>query len=161
PVFAQQPKSTPQFSDDQLRSLFQQIGARAARLQPMVEGINAAEWVSKGAPDAYAAQQKSMLEQLTAVQADMSVLTQHPDQITDTMKALFRVQAVHRLLGTLLIGVRRYQNPSVADLIDSVAAEDQSDLDRVEQHLIELSTQREQELQVMDSEAQRCRGILL
>jgi hypothetical protein len=165
PVLAQQPRSSsgqpPRFSEDQIRILFQQIGARAARLQPMIEGIHAGEWVSKGAPDAYVSQQKSMLEQLTAVQTDMSVLAQHPDQMTDTMKALFRVQSVHRLLGTLLGGVRRYQNPAVADLIDSVAAEDQSDLDRVEVYLIDLAGQKEQELQAMDSEAQRCRGILL
>jgi hypothetical protein len=161
PVFAQQPKFTPNFTEDQLKSLFQQIGSRAARLQPMVEGIHAAEWVIKGAPDAYVAQQKSTLEQLAAVQADMSALAQHPEQMTDTMKALFRVQALHRLLGTLLGGVRRYQNPAVADLIDSVAAEDQSDLDRVEQHLVDLATLTEQQLQVMDAEAQRCRGILL
>ena len=157
PAFSQQ----NQFSDEQLKTLFQQIATRATRLQPMVEGIRAEDWVAKGAPEAYVAQNKSMLEQLAAVQAEMSALAQRPDQMTDTMRALFRVQAFHRLLATLLGGVRRYQNPAVADLIESVAAEDQSDLDRVEQHLIELAARKEGELQVMDGEAQRCRGILL
>lgn len=151
----------PQFSDDQLKMLFQQIGTRAARLQPMIEGIHAEEWVAKGAPDAYVSQNKSAREQLSAVQADMAALAQHPDQMAGTMKALFRVQAFHRLVATLMGGVRRYQNPAVADLIESVAAEDQADLDRVEQYLIELAAQKEHELQVMDGEAQRCRGILI
>jgi uncharacterized protein HemY len=57
--------------------------------------------------------------------------------------------------------VRRYQNPAVAELIEAVAAEDQADLDRVEQFLIELATQKEDQLKVMDAEAQRCRGMLL
>jgi hypothetical protein len=91
----------------------------------------------------------------------MAALAQKPDQMSETMRALFREQAFHRLLATLMGGVRRYQNPAVADLIESVAAQDQSDLDRVEQYLIELAAQKEHELQVMDSEAQRCRGILL
>jgi hypothetical protein len=162
PAFAQQPQfSPPQFSEDELKMLFQQIGGRAARLQPMLEGIHAQEWVAKGAPDAYVSQNKSALEQLAAVQREMAALAQKPDQMAETMRALFRVQAFHRLLATLMGGVRRYQNPAVADLIESVAAQDQSDLDRVEQYLIELAAQKEHELQVMDSEAQRCRGILL
>src|SRR5437879_4825633 len=151
----------PQFSEDQLKTLFQQIGVRAARLEPMLDGVHAQDWLAKGAPDTYVAQSKSVREQLTAVQADMSALAQKPDQMAGTMKALFRVQGVHRLLATLLGGVRRYQNPAVADLIESVAAEDQSDLDRVEQYLIELGSQKEHELQVAEAEAQRCRGILL
>ena len=157
PAFPQQPK----FTEDQLKMLFQQIATRATRLQPMIDGVRAGDWVAKGAPDAYVEQNKSLKEQLGAVQSDMSALAQKPDQMAGTMRALFRVQAFHRLLATLLGGVRRYQNPAVADLIESVAAEDQSDLDRVEQYLIELAAQKEQELQVMDAEAQRCRGILI
>src|SRR5256885_2085020 len=94
PAFGQQ----PQFSEDQLKTLFQQIGGRAARLQPMIDGIHADQWVVKGAPEAYVAQNKSAREQLGAVQTDMAALAQHPDQMADTMKALFRVQAFHRLL---------------------------------------------------------------
>ena len=157
PAFAQQ----PQFSEDELKMLFEQIGGRAARLQPMLDGIHAQEWVARGAPDVYVSQNKSAREQLAAVQQDMAALGQKPDQMAETMRALFRVQAFHRLLATLMGGVRRYQNPAIADLIESVAAQDQSDLDRVEQYLIELAAQKEHELQVMDSEAQRCRGILL
>ena len=151
----------PQFSEDQLKTLFGQISARAARLQPLLDGVHAQEWLAKGAPDAYLVQDQSIRVQLTAVQADMAALAQRPDQMADTMRALFRLQAFHRLLATLMGGVRRYQNPAVADLIESVAAEDRADLDRVEQHLIELAAQKESQLQVMDDEAQRCRGMLL
>ena len=158
PVFGQQP---PQFSEDQLKTLFGQISTRAARLQPLLEGVHAQDWLAKGAPEAYVAQDQSIRVQLTAVQADMAALVQRPDQMADTMRALFRVQAFHRLLTTLMGGVRRYQNPAVADLIESVAAENQADLDRVEQYLIDLAAQKESQLQVMDGEAQRCRGMLL
>lgn len=149
------------FSNDQLKALFGQMAARAERLQPMLEGVRALEWVQKGAPEAYVSQSTSAREQLSAVRTEMSALAQRPDQMAETMKALFRVNAFHRLLATLMGGVRRYQNPAVADLIESVAAEDRSDLDKVEQYLIELAAQKEKELQVMDAEAQRCRGMLI
>ena len=66
----------------------------------------------------------------------------------------------HRSLDTLLGGLRKYQNPALADLIQSVAAEDQEDLGKLQDYLLELANQKEQEYLVVDHEAQRCRAIL-
>jgi uncharacterized protein HemY len=56
--------------------------------------------------------------------------------------------------------VRRYQNPALADLIEAVAAEDQGDIDRMQQYLVELAAEKERQLDVVNTEAQRCRGLL-
>ena len=74
------------------------------------------------------------------------------------MKALFRVQATHGVLDSLLGGVRKYQNPALADLIESVAAEANSDIDRFEQHVLDMTEEKEQQFTVVDREAQRCRA---
>lgn len=146
--------------DPRIVAIFTGIAQRAARLEPMVEQLRPKDWVAKGAPDTYVAQWNSALEQLKAIQTDMSALAQHPDEMTEGMRALFRVQATHRALDSLMGGLRRYQNPPLADLIESVAAEDQSDIDRLEQHVLQLATEKDQEYAVVDSEAQRCRAIL-
>ena len=57
-------------------------------------------------------------------------------------------------------GLRKYQNPALADLIESVAAEDRASEDRLKQYLLELASEKEQQIDVMDQEAQRCRAIL-
>jgi hypothetical protein len=90
----------------------------------------------------------------------MQALAQHPDGLSDGLKALFRVEAVHQLLSSLMGGLRRYQNPALADLIESVAAEDRADLDNMQQYLLQLASDKEEQFAVVDKEAQRCRATL-
>ncbi|HWE53069.1 MAG TPA: hypothetical protein VG273_24975 [Bryobacteraceae bacterium] len=145
----------------QILDIFNGMSRHAARVEPMLRQLKPAEWVAKGAPDAYVAQLNSALIEVEGIQTDMSALIQHPDRMSDAMKALFRVEAAHRLLGSLMGGVRRYQNPALAELIESVDAEDHGDVERLQQYLLELAGAKEQQFEVVDREAQRCRGMLL
>jgi hypothetical protein len=106
-----------------------------------------------------------MREQFRAVQSDMSALAQGirnqtPERLTESMKALFRMQSAQVVLGSLMGGVRKYQNPALGDVIESVAAEATGDIDRLEKHLVELADEKEQQYTVVDHEAQRCRATL-
>jgi hypothetical protein len=154
-AFAQQ--STP---DPQVVATFNGISAHAARIEPMLQQLKPNDWVAKGAPDTYVTQFNSAIEQIHAIQSDMASLAQHPEQMTECMKALFRVQSSHRTLMSLMEGLRRWQNPALAELIESVAAEDQTDLDHLEQYVLQLANEKDQQYAVVDSEAQRCRATL-
>lgn len=157
-VFAQQPPVAP--PDPDIVAIFNGIAQHAAKIEPMLEQLHPNDWVAKGAPDTYVAQWNTTIEQLHAIQSDMSALAQHPDQMTECMKALFRVQASHQALDSLMGGLRRYQNPALAELIESVAAEDQSQLDRLEQYVLQLAGEKDRQYAVVDREAQRCRATL-
>jgi len=146
--------------DPQVVAIFSAISQHASRIEPMLQQIKPNDWVAKGAPDTYVAQWNSAMEQLKAIQSDMSALAQHPEQMTECMKALFRVQASHQVLNSLMDGLRKYQNPALAELIESVSAEDQANIDRLEQYVLQLSTEKDQQYAVVDSEAQRCRATL-
>jgi hypothetical protein len=150
-------QSTP---DPQIVAAFNGISAHAARMEPMLQQLKPDDWVAKGAPDTYVTQFNSAIEQMHAIQSEMSALAQHPEQMTECMKALFRVQSSHRALISLMEGLRRWQNPALAELIESVAAEDRTDLDLVEQYVLQLATEKDQQYAVVDSEAQRCRATL-
>jgi len=153
-VPAQQPFEAP------IIATFQRISQHAGRLAPMLAQVRSEEWVAKGAPDTYVAQLASTRRQLDAIVADMSSLSARPEQMQECMKGLFRIQAFHRSLDSLMGGLRKYQNPALADLIQSVAAEDQSDLDQIQTWVLDLANEKEQEYKVVDREAQRCRAIL-
>jgi hypothetical protein len=160
-AFCQQQSANPQsMSDEDVAAIFSRISARAARLAPMLDQLHPNDWIAKGAPDTYLMQWNSIRQQFTAIESDMADLTQHPDRLTDSMQALFRVQATNLALGSLMGGVRRYQNPALADLIESVAAESGADIDHFEQHLVEMATEKDQQFTLVDREAQRCRANL-
>jgi hypothetical protein len=147
-------------SDEEVAAIFSRISERAARIEPMLDQLHPNDWIAKGAPDTYLAQWNSVRQQFTAIESDMSDLTQHPDRLTDSMSALFRVQATHLALGSLMGGVRKYQNPALADLIESVAAEAGGDIDRFEKHILEMAAEKERQFTLVDREAQRCRATL-
>jgi ABC-type transport system involved in cytochrome bd biosynthesis fused ATPase/permease subunit len=157
----QQPAPPPGFmGDPQIITVFNRIAQQTARLMPMLAEVHARDWVAKGASETYIAQLQSAQTQVQAVQTDMAALAQHPDNMQDCMKGLFRVQALHGSLESLMGGLRRYQNSPLADLIESVAAEDQSDLEKLQSYILELANQKEQEFLVVDHEAQRCRATI-
>jgi hypothetical protein len=147
-------------TDPQILTVFSGISQHAAQLEPMLGQVRPNDWIVKGASDTYAAQLTSSLQGIAAIQIDMAALAQHPDRMSDCLKALFRVYAVHQVLDSLMGGLRKYQNPALADLIESVAAEDRADIDRLQQYILETEGDKEEQLTVMDKEAQRCRAIL-
>jgi hypothetical protein len=147
-------------SDDEISMTFTQIAQRAARLQPMLDQLHPSDWVAKGAADTYVAQWNSLVEQFRNVEVDMGSLAQHPGHLAETMKALFRLQSTHAVLDSLMGGTRKYQNPALADVIESVASENTGDVDRVERYLVQIALDKEEQLSVVDHEAQRCRATL-
>jgi len=146
--------------DPQVLEAFKDIAQHSARLVPMLDQIRVNEWISQGAPDTYAVQLESARQQIRAIGAEMAALADHPDHMQECMRGLFRVQAFHLSLDSLLGGLRKYQNPPLADLIQSVAAEDQSDIEKLQTYTLQLADEKEQEYQVVDHEAQRCRALL-
>jgi hypothetical protein len=61
------------------------------------------------------------------------------------------------VLTSLIDGVRKYQNPALADLLRSVLSENNASRQQLRQYLMDLASIKEQEFKVMDEEAQRCR----
>ncbi len=76
------------------------------------------------------------------------------------MRALFRVHRFDSDLNALLIAVRRYQNPALADLIESVSVTDQAGVEKLQQYVLDLADANEKQLGIEDEEAQRCRANL-
>jgi hypothetical protein len=145
---------------EQVTAIAGEISQRSEHLKPMLDQVHTADWVAKGAPEAYVAQWRSLTEQNQAIETDMATIEQHPEGMSDIMKALFRVHRFDSDLDGLLKAVGRYQNPALADLIQSVAIGDQNGVGKLQQYVLDLATEKERLLDVEDKEAQRCRSEL-
>ena len=64
------------------------------------------------------------------------------------------------MLGSLGEGVRRYQNARDAGELATLAAQAGAGRDRLQRYLVNLAAAKERDLQIMDVEAQRCRGLM-
>lgn len=132
----------------------------ANRLQPVLGELNPEAWKENGAPAAYVQQWQNTRKAVGYLQTSAERLARDPNRLTLAMDTYFRLQGMEQLLNSLAAGVRRYQNPAVADLLMGIANENSANRDFLEQYMKDLAAAHESELHVMDTEAQRCRSIL-
>jgi hypothetical protein len=93
--------------------------------------------------------------------AAAQTLRKQPEKLTLALETLFRLQAVESQVNSLVEAVRRYQNPAVGDLLVSVVSANSTNRDQLRQYVTDLAQTKEQEFQIVDGEAQRCRGMLM
>jgi hypothetical protein len=136
------------------------LSAQAARLKPILDQLTPKEWVAKGAPDAYIAQWKGAEDELGFLSDSAKALEKQPERLTLALDTYFRLQSLELRLHSLVEGVRNYQNPAVGDLLIGVAAENSANRDKLRQYITDLASAKEQEFEIADKEAQRCRGTL-
>jgi len=146
--------------DWDIAQVLQKIAAHSRNLAPFLEKIDAASWIEKGASETYAAQLDSSRQQVRAVADSANALTRNPQKLSASLELLFRIQAVESMLTSLQEGVRKYQSPADAQTLARLVAENGANRDRLQHYIVNLAAEREQDLQVMDREAQRCRAML-
>jgi hypothetical protein len=162
-ALAQAPPAADQgvASEWDARKLIDALGAQVQHLQPIIDQVQPAGWLSKGASDTYVAQWSSAQAQLKYLISSSDAFSRQPERLPLGLDIYFRMQSVESTLASLTEGVRKYQNPALASLMQSVIAENSTNRDRLRQYLQDLATQKEEEFQVADREAQRCRAALL
>jgi hypothetical protein len=143
------------------RKLIDALGLQALHLKPLIDQVQPAAWVSKGASETYVAQWNTAQAQLKYLISSSDAFSRQPERLPLGLDTYFRMQAVESTLASLTEGVRKYQNPALASIMQQVIAENSTNRDRLRQYLQDLATQKEQEFQVADREAQRCRAALL
>lgn len=162
-VCAQSPSTPPPAGLEtkwQIAPVLQEIAANAAALQPVFDKIDVQAWVEKGASDTYVAQLQSGREQARALMVEANELAASPERLAVSLQVLFRIQGLESMLASLGEGVRRYQGASDAQALASAVGRNGAARDRLQLYVVNLAAEREQELAVMDREAQRCRGTL-
>ena len=148
-------------SEWDLRKLLDSLNLEAQHLKPIIDQVKPESWVSKGAPSAYVAQWTSAQAELRYLLSSSEALSRQPEKLTFALDTYFRMQALESTVGSVVEGVRKYQNPALANLMQSVLGENSANRDRLRQYVQDLAAQKEQELQVADREAQRCRDKLM
>jgi len=147
-------------SEWDIRTMLASLDARARQLAPVLDQLKPAEWVRSGAPQAYVGQWTTAKNELSYLLGATGTLAKDPEKLPAALDTLFRMQALDSTLGSVIEGTRKYQNPAIADLVQAIANENDQNRDRLKQYVLDLASEKEHELQVMDAEAQRCRASI-
>lgn len=163
-LFAQAPaadQASGLETDWDIRPVLTEISAHAGRLLPALDKIDVHAWVGRGASDTYAAQLESSKAQARALVAGAKALAANPERLSAALELYFRIQGLDSMLNSLEQGIRKYQSPADAEALASLQAENGANRERFQRYIVNLAAEREQDLTVMDREAQRCRGMMI
>jgi hypothetical protein len=139
----------------------QEIGANAARLGPELDKVDANAWIAKGASETYVEQLDSCKQQARALADGAKALARNPEKLSASLELFFRMEGLGTMLGSLQEGIRKYQGAKTAQTLAEVYAEGGANRERFRSYIVNLAAEREQQFDVMDREAQRCRGTLM
>jgi hypothetical protein len=148
-------------SEWDVRKLLDSLDLEAQHLKPVVDQVKPESWAAKGASTTYVTQWKAAEAELRYFLSSSEALSRQPEKLTLALDTYFRMQALESTVSSVMEGVRKYQNPALANLMQTVLGENNANRDRLRQYVQDLAAQKEQELQVADKEAQRCRDTLL
>lgn len=119
------------------------------------------EWIAKGAPEAYVEQLKQARQYNSYLVIQAQALAERPEKLSVALDTFFRLDYNRSLLESLNAGVRRYQNDALADLLSSAISQNSTTRERLKEYAQQLAVEREQEWEIANREAQRCRESLV
>lgn len=154
------PTPGPTQPDWDIRRDLPQLPARVKQLLPLLKQLTPKAWIANGASEIYFDQWVSVQKEVGYLEQSAQTLARQPDRLTLALETFFRLQAIETRMGNLVEAVRKYQNPAMADLLQSLTAEYLGVKVGLQQYIAEVAAQREAEWKVMESEAQRCRTQL-
>jgi hypothetical protein len=144
-----------------IRKALDELVAQSQKLTPMLSDVKPGDWVASGASATYVDQHKSLLAEIDYLKRTAEELARKPESLTTTLQLYLRLQSLESMLDSFSHGIRRYQNPALADLVQSMISENDTHRVRLREYLVELAETKEQEFRIVDDEAQKCRGTLI
>jgi hypothetical protein len=141
--------------------VLREIGAHAGRLLPVLNQLDAAAWVAKGASETYVEQLESSRQQTRALADEATALARNPEKLSGVLQLFFRMEGLETMLMSLQEGARKYQGPQVAQSLAALFGEGGANRERLRGYIVNLAAEREHQFEVMDREAQRCRATLM
>ncbi len=148
-------------SEWDIRTTAKALVKHSEQLLPLLDNLRPAEWKAKGASPLYEQQLESARIQAKAMAPIVAQFEKNVEKLSKALDVFFRLESLDNTIGSLVDGTRRYQNPAFAELLQASAVESSNARNQLRQYLTDLAALKEQEYQVMDQEAQRCRGMLL
>lgn len=157
PVSPSSPGVTPVW---ELRKQIAALVEQAKRLAPILDQVKPSEWPPE-AERAYREQHSAVRKEIEYLAGSATLLARDPEKMPLALDSFLRLNTLERTLDSLSEGVRRYQNPALAELIQGVISENSLHRNRLQAYLVELVATKQDELRIATEEAQSCRAAQL
>ena len=158
PVVFAQTQGLPQ--DWEIRADIDALARQTTQLKLLIEEVKPDQWPEQDSRDAYKAQLKSVLDEIGYLSRSEGELASNPERLSLAFETYLRIQSLDEMTSSLNEGVRRYQDPQLADRIRAAQTGAAAPQEKLRNYIVLLAANRESQYEVMAEEAQRCRAAL-
>ena len=138
----------------------QGVELHATEMKALIEQVRPKEWIQDGAPQAYVTQHEELLRDMDSLSLSAQDMMRNPEGLISVVDTFLWVDRLGSMISSLEHGVRKYQNAAVAELLVAAKDRNTSESEKLKGYLRQLAVAHEAELEIADSEAQRCRAEL-
>jgi hypothetical protein len=147
-------------SEWDIRKLLASLASEASRLKPILDQSDPKKWKDASAAQSYGSQWQSAQSEIQYLARSTDLFSKQPERLTLALETFFRLESLELTLSSYREGLSRYGNPAVAELLQGTVRENSNNRERLRRYISELAQTKEQEFQIADKEAQRCRTNL-
>ena len=155
---AQQEGVTPRW---EIVEIAQRLDESTNDIGKMLSQVRPEEWVQQGAPDAYIRQHNALRSDLSNLALSAQAMQRKPEKLSIAIDTYLWLDRVGSMLRSLTAAVRKYQNPALGELLETAGDRAAASENSLKPYLRQLAVEREAELEISHSEAQRCRETLV
>jgi hypothetical protein len=141
--------------------LTKQLVEHTDNIRTILDQVRPKEWIQDGAPEAYVSQYETLQTELNNVILSAEALGRKPETLSLTVHTFLWLDRVNSMLDSMADGVRRYQNPSVAELLIAARNGNQGAELGLKDYMRQLADQWQIRMEIANDEAQRCRETLV
>lgn len=141
-------------------SLAQQIDLETRVIEKLLTQVRPAEWIERGAPEIYVEEIEKLKGEVSNLSLSARALERDPEKLSSAIDTFLWSDRVGSMVASIAAGVRKYQNAAVAELLEAVRNRMTGPEAQLKEYMRQLAVERENELDIANSEAQRCRERL-
>lgn len=133
----------------------------ATTIQKILGEVRPKEWVQDGASTAYIDQHAAMQDDLENLLLSAKALGRDPERLSYVVDTFLWLDRLNSMLSSITSGVRTYQSPALADLLDSSVSRNVGSMEQLKGYMRQLAVSAENEMEIAHAEAQRCRAEIV
>lgn len=143
----------------EVAAIAQDLGEQVEQVNRTLAGVQPATWAQAGS--AYAGQRETLVTELGYLKNSAAAMARRPESLPVVVDTFLWIDRTNSMLVSITDGARRYQDATVADLLESSRGQFSGSAEKLKEYMRQLAVSVDGQMAIAHEEAQRCRTDLM
>lgn len=143
----------------EVAAIAQDLGEQVDQVEQTLAGVQPTTWAQAG--EAYAGQRDTLATELGYLKNSAAAMARRPESLPIVVDTFLWIDRANSMMVSITDGVRRYQDATVADVLESSRGQFSGTAEKLKEYMRQLAVSAEMKMDIAHEEAQRCRTEML